>query len=272
MLMASETTRSEHRRCRTEPRARRRRRVAQNPCTGRFRTATSGFRYYNPSTERWISRDPLAERGGLSLFGFVGNDPIDQVDILGLQVSIDPADPKHPGGRCSMGQTCRDNLRLMVGLINSAYMRIETDFTPRFLKLARARSPIPPDQIYNPNVTDFRTSWNNHVQELVNTLARAAECVSVIGAQKKDGQCGCCKWFDEKRLRWREQEVERLKRQVPSTVTRSYGQELSGAFVESSIIEPKPAAFGAVAGAALLLLPGGEPEGAVLLGGCLRGL
>jgi RHS repeat-associated protein len=43
-----------------------------------------GFRYYNPSTGRWPSRDPIEEQGGVNLYGFVGNDPVGSVDVLGL--------------------------------------------------------------------------------------------------------------------------------------------------------------------------------------------
>ena len=44
-----------------------------------------GYRYYHPSTGRWISRDPLEEEGGLNLYGFVNNDPVNAVDAFGLQ-------------------------------------------------------------------------------------------------------------------------------------------------------------------------------------------
>jgi RHS repeat-associated protein len=44
-----------------------------------------GFRYYNPSTGRWLSRDPIGERGGRNLYGMVGNGPIDRWDLLGLK-------------------------------------------------------------------------------------------------------------------------------------------------------------------------------------------
>jgi hypothetical protein len=40
--------------------------------------------FYNPSTGRWISRDPIGEKGGFSLYAFGQNDPQDQVDALGL--------------------------------------------------------------------------------------------------------------------------------------------------------------------------------------------
>ena len=42
-----------------------------------------GFRYYDPTTGRWPNRDPIDERGGLNLYGFVGNNAIKFVDING---------------------------------------------------------------------------------------------------------------------------------------------------------------------------------------------
>jgi RHS repeat-associated protein len=43
-----------------------------------------GYRYYSPSNGRWIGRDPIEERGGDNLFGFVTNDPVNKVDMHGL--------------------------------------------------------------------------------------------------------------------------------------------------------------------------------------------
>ncbi len=42
-----------------------------------------GYRFYNPSTGRWLSRDPIEEKGGLNLYEFVLNDPIAKIDALG---------------------------------------------------------------------------------------------------------------------------------------------------------------------------------------------
>jgi len=43
-----------------------------------------GYRYYNASTGRWLSRDPIEEKGGLNLYGFVLNNPLRYIDLLGL--------------------------------------------------------------------------------------------------------------------------------------------------------------------------------------------
>jgi RHS repeat-associated protein len=41
-------------------------------------------RYYQPEIGRWLSRDPLREDGGLNLYEYVENDPIDETDPLGF--------------------------------------------------------------------------------------------------------------------------------------------------------------------------------------------
>lgn len=40
--------------------------------------------FYDPASGRWVSRDPIGENGGESLYGFVGNSPTSAIDILGL--------------------------------------------------------------------------------------------------------------------------------------------------------------------------------------------
>ena len=46
-----------------------------------------GYRYYDPLTGRWPSRDPIAERGGTNLYGFLRNEPIGTTDYIGLDNS-----------------------------------------------------------------------------------------------------------------------------------------------------------------------------------------
>ena len=43
-----------------------------------------GYRFYAPEVGRWLNRDPIKEEGGLNLYGMVGNDAVNYVDILGL--------------------------------------------------------------------------------------------------------------------------------------------------------------------------------------------
>ena len=57
--------------------------------TGHYRHAPSNlylapFRAYDPTTGRWINRDPIQEQGGLNLYAYVGNNAVNRYDPLGL--------------------------------------------------------------------------------------------------------------------------------------------------------------------------------------------
>src|SRR3974390_1005934 len=41
-------------------------------------------RMYDPNLQRWIQRDPIGEQGGINLYQFVGNSPVNFVDPFGL--------------------------------------------------------------------------------------------------------------------------------------------------------------------------------------------
>ncbi len=52
------------------------------------------YRHYNSKDGRWINRDPIAEKGGLNLYGVVGNGEVFRGDIFGLiDFSEGTADP-----------------------------------------------------------------------------------------------------------------------------------------------------------------------------------
>src|SRR4029077_16995758 len=47
-------------------------------------TQAQAMRWYSPSTARWLTRDPIGERGGANLYAFVRNQPTVACDPLGL--------------------------------------------------------------------------------------------------------------------------------------------------------------------------------------------
>ncbi|OGV79926.1 MAG: hypothetical protein A3K18_09815, partial [Lentisphaerae bacterium RIFOXYA12_64_32] len=72
---------------RSEPRA------PSSPCpflfaTRYFDTETGlyyyGYRYYNPRTGKWLTRDPLGEAATRNLLAYCNNDPVNLIDLLGL--------------------------------------------------------------------------------------------------------------------------------------------------------------------------------------------
>lgn len=56
--------------------------------TGRDNDGTGLYyyrgRYYSPALHRFISEDPIGFRGGVNLYGYVGNNPISYIDPFGL--------------------------------------------------------------------------------------------------------------------------------------------------------------------------------------------
>jgi len=67
---------------------------------------TVGFRYYNPVTGRYISRDPIGYGDGMNVYAHVHNNPINRIDPLGLDdkkpeekpkpKDVDKPKPKYP--------------------------------------------------------------------------------------------------------------------------------------------------------------------------------
>jgi len=56
---------------------------------GYYEHAASGlsltrYRAYDANAGRWLSRDPIGELGGLNLYGYVADDPVNMIDSIGL--------------------------------------------------------------------------------------------------------------------------------------------------------------------------------------------
>ena len=47
-----------------------------------------GARDYDASIGRWLNKDPIRFEGGLNLYGYAGNDPVNMVDPSGLDYQI----------------------------------------------------------------------------------------------------------------------------------------------------------------------------------------
>ncbi len=60
-----------------------------------------GYRFYDPVTGRWPSRDPIEERGGVNLYAFVNNDGVNKWDRLGLRNSCTDCNGNVDEGCCT---------------------------------------------------------------------------------------------------------------------------------------------------------------------------
>jgi len=90
-----------------------------------------GYRFYDSCSGRWTTRDPLEEEGGLNLYGFVANNPVNRLDFLGLdwrdvgniindikkQYSLNGPDsvvfdPKLPSNKLARADRCKNSIIL----------------------------------------------------------------------------------------------------------------------------------------------------------------
>ena len=91
-----------------------------------------GYRYYDPVTGRWPSRDPIVERGGINLYCFTHNDAIHGYDYMGLSR---PSTPKMTD--CS---TCFSAAAHKAG--EEALKKSEDEFNSDKEKARKARKPF----------------------------------------------------------------------------------------------------------------------------------
>ena len=67
------------------------------------------YRYYEPNLQRWLNRDPIGERGGKNLYGFVANEPLDKYDPFGEDIGPKDHPPVPPQFGKKPFVTGRDN-------------------------------------------------------------------------------------------------------------------------------------------------------------------
>jgi RHS repeat-associated protein len=109
-----------------------------------------GYRYLDARQGRWLSPDPLGEAGGNNLYGFVENDAINSVDVLGLE-TLTPAELA-PHAR--FGLNYDDQNPPLYGVDKCGRMWM---FDPRFsvwrrlTENGRGGGPCCPDGILVPN-------------------------------------------------------------------------------------------------------------------------
>ena len=80
--------------------------------TGHHHHAKSGllltwFRAYDADSGRWLSADPIGEIGGINLYGYVLNNPVNWADPLGLetQCQIGMGTNSNPFGHAAIATT-----------------------------------------------------------------------------------------------------------------------------------------------------------------------
>ena len=99
-----------------------------------------GSRFYEPNLQRWVSRDPLEEAGGINLYAFTGNSPVNTVDPWGNQPE-DEDENYSPNYVNALGNyTVQEGYQRGAANLNNA----DQDTFPRFDVTLFARQPSQP--------------------------------------------------------------------------------------------------------------------------------
>ncbi|HYO71060.1 MAG TPA: RHS repeat-associated core domain-containing protein [Archangium sp.] len=126
--------------------------VEESPCPwrwpGQYEDVETGlyynrFRYYDPSSGRYISPDPTGVDGGLNLYAYVG-DPLVMVDPLGLDwnyVLIDANDKVYYVGRASDNQSLEDVKRRHNNTRGSDGRRFDPSIKDRAVQITDPGTP-----------------------------------------------------------------------------------------------------------------------------------
>jgi RHS repeat-associated protein len=116
-----------------------------------MQVACYGYRYYDPLTGRWPSRDMIGERGGMNLYGFVGNDGLNEWDLLGLLMPgvglPGPPPIPGPGSGPPTEKYHRARLEGAIKRWRGLEYNFAADLMQHFLDKSNANYPVTQDNI-----------------------------------------------------------------------------------------------------------------------------
>jgi len=103
-----------------------------------------GYRYYNPTTGRWLSRDPIEEQSDANLYQIVANQPIARYDLQGLYWAPRPRYEgwptlRHKPNKSALGCCDRANIDQGKQWLDEQYRAAAQDLSARC-------SPAPPGE------------------------------------------------------------------------------------------------------------------------------
>jgi RHS repeat-associated protein len=105
---------------------------AVHPASGLY---DYGFRWYSPNMQRWTSQDPIGEMGGINLYGFVENSPVNLIDDWGLQ-AVRPG-PARSGPMGEITSEILEDLAAGRAGLPSRQLNRSLTFEERFYETAR---------------------------------------------------------------------------------------------------------------------------------------
>ncbi len=122
-------------------------------------------RYYDPETGRYISADPIGLRGGINLYSYVQNDPVNAVDPWGLWPKWKGFQPQYPNTKEGCKQSCKDQ-----GLEYASFTRISDNSG---MCVCREKTCEEQQQSEKPKEPDFSNTPESCAMQLATCLSGA---------------------------------------------------------------------------------------------------
>jgi len=138
-----------------------------------------GYRYYDPLTGRWPSRDPIEEDGGVNLYGFVGNNSLNNADFLGEAItwSGTMVYPKNGNANISYVRTVFAEIKRIMGQIGINIVmgaKEVPDETGGYFTKRRYRFiPVGLDLLRN-SLTSITNNWGIQLPILIPDVSPSA--------------------------------------------------------------------------------------------------
>ncbi|MDD4016960.1 MAG: RHS repeat-associated core domain-containing protein [Kiritimatiellae bacterium] len=151
------------------------------------RSYSYGYRHYAPKLGCWLSKDPIGQRGGVNLYGFLKNNSINKKDPLGL---FDASEWPTECGKCKVsyvssklsgggGQTDPGGINLLDGLkIETCHLAQSANDKNKF-KISYSKSKceatvrFDPDTDPDENISGAGTSYRGHEWKHVQCMDEA---------------------------------------------------------------------------------------------------
>ena len=150
----------------------------------------SGRRYYNSQLGRWLGRDPIEEKGGLHLYGFVGNNGVNRFDVLGMRwvtrYRVDPNDPNE--GQEAYQVWEEDPFVVSADRIDDSWERERMIDAYNASRFTIDTSAAPSSGVAAPSVDDFQKQIDKAVRcsGIANRLS-AANAASDVYSDREGG-------------------------------------------------------------------------------------
>jgi hypothetical protein len=155
---------------------------------------------YDPNLQRWPNRDPLGIRGGVNLYGFARNSPVNYVDTNGetyaIGIGAEIGTFIEPGVGTAIGAFLGAALTIGIAIVVpgdtgppdpcEVFMRLKNQIPPKILSAVSTISLRGGSQADLNNIPGLTTEMRNLIAAVYEAAAACAESKGRSGAHNRE--------------------------------------------------------------------------------------